>query len=60
MKKWNIYSGQWIPVEVVNYPSVVDKSLKLSDSEPHDYARAQRVFPLTDKAKIKFEHMAVI
>ena len=58
VKNWNIYSGQWIPVEVVNYPSVVDKSLKLSDRDPWDYARAVRVFPKTDKVSVKFDVLA--
>ncbi len=58
VKNWNIYSGQWIPVEVTNYPSVVDKSLKLADTDPWDYARAVRVFPKTDKASVKFDVLA--
>jgi hypothetical protein len=59
VNNWNIYSGQWIPVEVVNYPTVVDKSLKLSDMDPWDYARAVRVFPKTDKARVKFDLLAM-
>jgi len=58
VKNWNIYSGQWIPVKVVNYPSIVDKSLKLSDKDAWDYARAVRVFPKTDKVHIKFDILA--
>jgi len=59
VKNWNIYSGQWIPVEVVSYPSVVDKSLKLSDKDPWDYARAMRVFPKSAKVNVKFDLLAV-
>jgi hypothetical protein len=58
VNNWNIYSGQWIPVEVVNYPTVVDKSLRLSDMDPWDYARAVRVFPKTDKVSVKFDVLA--
>jgi hypothetical protein len=58
VKNWNIYSGQWTPVEVVNYPSVVDKSLKLSDREPWDYARAVRVFPEGAKVNVRFDLFA--
>jgi len=58
VKNWNIYTGQWIPVEVVNYPSVVDKSLKLSDKEPWDYARAVRVFPKGAKVNVRFDLLA--
>jgi len=58
VKNWNIYSGQWIPVEVVNYPSVVDKSLKLSDRDAWDYARAVRVFPKSTKVNVRFDLLA--
>ena len=58
VKNWNIYSGQWIPVEVVNYPSVVDKSLKLSDRDPWDYTRAVRVFPKSAEVNVRFDLLA--
>ena len=38
IRDWNIYTGQWAQVRVVN------KSLELTDRDPYDYARAQRVF----------------
>jgi hypothetical protein len=52
---WNIYSLKWAPVEAVEFPSAADKSLKLSDREPYDYARAVRVFPAGKKVKVKFD-----
>ena len=58
VNKWNIYTGQWIPVEVVNYPSTVDKSLKLADRDRWDYARAVRVFPRSAQVRVKFEILA--
>jgi hypothetical protein len=58
INNWNIYSGQWIPVAVSNYPTVVDKSLKLSDSDPWDYARAVRIFPKSNTASLKFDILA--
>jgi len=58
VKNWNIYTGLWIPVEVVNYPSVVDKSLKLSDRDAWDYARAVRVFPKSERVCVKFDILA--
>jgi hypothetical protein len=42
---WNIYSGKWSPVRLVDFPSATNKSLELSDRDPYDYARAIRVFP---------------
>jgi hypothetical protein len=55
---WNIYSLKWAPVEVAEFPSATDKSLKLGDTDPYDYARAVRVFPNSKKAVIKFDMLA--
>ena len=45
VKNWNIYSPLWAPVEVVDFPSKSNKSLRLEDRDRHDYAMAERVFP---------------
>jgi hypothetical protein len=55
---WNVYSLKWAPVEVAEFPTAADKSLKLSDKEPYDYARAVRVFPAGKKVKVKFDMLA--
>ncbi|MHC4192875.1 MAG: PA14 domain-containing protein [Planctomycetota bacterium] len=55
---WNIYNLKWAKVEVAQFPSAADKSLKLSDSEPYDYARAIRVFPEGKTVTIKFDILA--
>ncbi|MHC4574525.1 MAG: hypothetical protein ACYS76_10405, partial [Planctomycetota bacterium] len=55
---WNTYCPKWAPVEAVDQPSVVDKSLKLSDREPYDYARAVRVFPTSKKVTVRFDMLA--
>jgi hypothetical protein len=55
---WNIYSLKWAPVEVAEFPSAANKSLKLSDREPYDYARAVRVFPEAPKVSVKFDVLA--
>jgi len=55
---WNIYQPKWAPIDIVEYPSVVDKSLRISDKERYDYARAVRVFPKSGKAIISFEIQA--
>jgi len=49
---WNIYCPLWAPITVTNFPSASNKSLKLSDSDPYDYARAIRVFRETTSATI--------
>ena len=44
IKDWNIRRGPWIPVGVVAFPSVRNKSLQLEDRDPYNYAKAERVF----------------
>ncbi|MFC1223447.1 six-hairpin glycosidase [Pedobacter sp. BG31] len=45
---WNIYSPLWAPVKVE------DGNLVLKDSDPFDYAKAERVFPASGKLSISF------
>lgn len=52
---WNIYSGQWAKVNVVEFPGSVNKCLELRDRDPYDYARAFRVFRVSRKADIRFK-----
>ncbi|MFT3946370.1 MAG: six-hairpin glycosidase [Agriterribacter sp.] len=54
VKNWNTYSPQWAPVSVAGFPGRNNKSLKLSDEDPHDYARAIRVFKETQHADLRF------
>jgi hypothetical protein len=55
---WNIYCPKWASVQVVEFPSVVDKSLRLSNSEPYDYARAIRVFTQSTTVTVKLDVLA--
>ncbi|MFI5132084.1 MAG: exo-alpha-sialidase, partial [Chitinophagales bacterium] len=48
IKNWNIYSPLWCRVQVEN------KSLSLRDSDPFDYAKAERVFPNSKKLSVEF------
>jgi hypothetical protein len=41
---WNIYSPKWAPVEIVAAPQRPGNCLRLSDFDPLDYARAERIF----------------
>lgn len=52
---WNIYSPRWAPVRVENFPTESNRSLKLSDKDPYDYARAIRIFPESETATIQFK-----
>lgn len=51
---WNTYSTQWATVSVADFPGNGNKSLKLVDEDPYDYARAIRVFKETINADIRF------
>ena len=55
---WNIYSPLWAPVRVVDFPSAGSKSLELRDEDPHDYARAVRVFQEGTKPEISCRVLA--
>lgn len=46
--QWNIYSPLWCKVGVEN------KQLQLRDSDPFDYAKAERIFPSSKKINIEF------
>ncbi len=48
MSVWNIFSPLWCKVENLN------KSLQLSDQDPYDYAKAERLFPESKKIAVEF------
>lgn len=48
INNWNIFSPLWCKVQVEN------NSLALHDSDPFDYAKAERVFPAAKKTTIEF------
>ncbi|HEX5651939.1 MAG TPA: six-hairpin glycosidase [Chitinophagaceae bacterium] len=52
LNEWNIFSPLWCRVqeETVNN----QKSLALHDSDPFDYAKAERVFPVSKKIALEF------
>jgi hypothetical protein len=55
---WNIYSPLWAAVTVADYPSTMDKSLELTDQDPYDYAKAERIFPESRKVTIRCRVLA--
>lgn len=48
LEKWNTYSPQWAPVTIEKAPDG-ERSLTLKDSDPFDYAKAERVIPASKK-----------
>ena len=52
LKSWNIFSPLWCHVGISRNDA--GKVLSLSDSDPFDYARAERLFPETQKLSAEF------
>jgi hypothetical protein len=52
LKGWNIYSPLWCKVGIEKNNNV--KALSLKDSDPFDYAKAERVFPNSKKLTVEF------
>jgi len=51
---WNTYSPKWASVSIADFPGHGNRSLKLSDMDPYDYARAVHVFPAGSKCSISW------
>lgn len=54
IENWNIYAPQWCPIEVVDFPSKTEKSMRLKDTDPYDYAKAVRVFKKADQMTVAY------
>ena len=52
LKSWNIFSPLWCHVGISRNDA--GKVLSISDSDPFDYARAERLFPETQKLSAEF------
>lgn len=50
---WNIYSPLWAPVKI-EVAQKDNQALVLRDKDPYDYAKAERIFPKTNKLDISF------
>lgn len=46
---WNLYSPQWAPV------SLQGEWLQLSDCDPYDYAKVERMIPNTKELEVEFD-----
>lgn len=53
LKEWNIFSPVWARVAVEKNKEG-KKALVLKDKDPFDYAKAERVFPVSQKVAIEF------
>ena len=52
---WNIDRTQWAKAEISAFPNTENKSLRLTDCDPYDYAKAVRVFEESELAQISFK-----
>jgi hypothetical protein len=52
LKEWNVYSPLWCKVTIEN--SNAAKVLALHDSDPFDYAKAERIFPSGKRVAAEF------
>lgn len=48
LDNWNIFHPKWAPVTIAKYPSEEDRSMKFSDRDPFDYAKAFHIFKEVD------------
>lgn len=48
INRWNLFSPVWCRT------AVIDKKLVLADSDPFDYAKAERVFPVSKNIRVEF------
>ncbi len=53
-KSWNVYQPAWTSVAVVERDDLSGRMLRISDSEPYDYARAERLFREAGRVRIQF------
>ncbi|WP_345953450.1 six-hairpin glycosidase [Mucilaginibacter sp. PAMB04168] len=53
LDKWNTFSPQWSPVGIEKAPDGT-KSLSLKDGDRFDYAKAERVVPVSKKLETEF------
>ena len=53
LDKWNTYSPQWAPVAIEKAPDG-ERCLTLKDSDPFDYAKAERIVPASKKLLADF------
>jgi hypothetical protein len=52
LKEWNIFSPLWCKVAIEKNDTT--KTLALHDSDPFDFAKAERIFPVAKKVAVSF------
>ncbi len=52
LNEWNLYSPLWCKISIDR--QAAGKMMILKDSDPFDYAKAERIFPSTQKVRLEF------
>lgn len=52
LNDWNLYSPLWCTIAIKKQSQ--EKVMVLTDSDPFDYAKAERIFPTTQKVRMEF------
>lgn len=58
LRHWNVYRGQWSPVDIVPHPSTSGSCLLLGDRDPYGHATAERVFPESTRTVVEWSALA--
>ena len=53
LDRWNIYSPLWAPVAIEKAPNG-QNALALSDRDPYDYAKVERLFPEASRFTVEY------
>ena len=53
--EWNLYRPRWADTTIAPFPSAADKSLRMEDRDPYDYAKAVRVFAEARAVNLAFK-----
>lgn len=54
IQDWNIYSGMWTPIQIIEEGDGGNRCLEMRDKDPFEYASATRVFPESEQAELQF------
>ena len=55
LEDWNVYVLKWAGVSIADDPvKPGNRCLQLRDEDPHDYAKAERIFPRSKQVRVAF------
>ncbi len=61
LAEWSFYVPKWAPAEITSKKQQsADNVLRLTDEEPYDYLRVEKLFPESEKLSVKFSIKQVL